>query len=390
MGCCKCEKYEWPDPQEVVWVNPSDNKEYCVYHAPKDKKFESDGKKLCSANDFEKNIERRIRDAVKLDKECVLRGSIFPHKLHFGKIFQKVCPCSVSFHDATFCGDVNFFEVHFRNQTDFSQAKFLSDVDFTETKFEARAEFFETEFYGNVKFYKTKFNSGATFFNNTSRKEITFFFCKAEQREIKICNFCKNSISCLSFTPVDIKHFLFVDCKWPKRLGLETRSSNYTLNEELYRAMKQRAAEEHDQSQVSHWHFREKLMFKKQRWYRRWLPVTLTWWYWATSGFGERAVRAFVFLVVLLLLPFLANSVATAWIPSLWAKVPGTQWLASTVSTIGDAVNATAAMHYIPFTKDIGGEGASGWRKVGQGLWQCLIILQFTLFALAVRNRFRR
>jgi hypothetical protein len=44
-------------------------------------------------------------------------------------------------------------------------------------------------------------------------------------------------------------------------------------------------------------------------------------------------------------------------------------------------------MATIPFAKDIPGEG---WVKVGRGLWQLLIAVQFTLFALAVRNRFRR
>jgi len=44
-------------------------------------------------------------------------------------------------------------------------------------------------------------------------------------------------------------------------------------------------------------------------------------------------------------------------------------------------------MATIPFAKDIPGEG---WVKVGRGLWQLLIAVQFPLFALAVRNRFRR
>jgi len=47
----------------------------------------------------------------------------------------------------------------------------------------------------------------------------------------------------------------------------------------------------------------------------------------------------------------------------------------------------SATMAFVPFTKDIKGDG---WLKVGQALWQGVILLQFTLFALAVRNRFRR
>lgn len=156
--------------------------------------------------------------------------------------------------------------------------------------------------------------------------------------------------------------------------------------------MKQRALEQHDQPQASHWHFREKLMFKKQSWCRRWLPITLTWWYWATSGFGERAVRAGVWLAALLVLPFLANSPIGAWfsflLSSLWSAIPGTAHVDGFAAAIRDSIDATTAVGFIPFMKET--NGAGGWTKVGQALWQALIALQFTLFALAVRNRFRR
>lgn len=168
--------------------------------------------------------------------------------------------------------------------------------------------------------------------------------------------------------------------------------------------MKHKASEEHDQPLVSRWHYREKLMqlkamlnndcsndlleivedreakLRDRAW--AWLKLlalppylpklTLTGIYWATSGFGERAVRAGVWLVALLGLSFLAN----AWTPS-WS------W--------NEAIPLSAAAQYtmasIPFAKDIPGEG---WVKVARGFWQFLIAVQFTLFALAVRNRFRR
>ena len=172
-------------------------------------------------------------------------------------------------------------------------------------------------------------------------------------------------------------------------------------SEELYRAMKQRAAEEHDQPMVSRWHFREKLMQLEQlrgeaykagqlRQYKNkksrskfascWLKIklktpiflrSLTWWYWATSGFGERAVRAGVWLLALVALSFLANSFKE---PMVWSELPGSA-----------AINYT--LESIPFAKDIQGKG---WLRLARGFWQLLIAVQFTLFALAVRNRFRR
>lgn len=135
--------------------------------------------------------------------------------------------------------------------------------------------------------------------------------------------------------------------------------------------MKQKAAEKHDQLQVSRWHYREKLMAMKRGGNGVFEAVLLRL-YWATSGFGERAVRAGVWLVVLLGVSFLAN----AWTPS---------WSWNEVIPLSAAANATMAS--IPFAKDIPGDG---WVKAARGFWQFLIAVQFTLFALAVRNRFRR
>lgn len=218
------------------------------------------------------------------------------------------------------------------------------------------------------------------------------------------------SLENVIFKKSDLNTLAIGDCEWPNRLGAEKYRTGYSVYfasllecEELYRAMKQRAAEEHDQPQVSRWHFREKLMQlmalinnkqshtflevienQSSRWPARakawfklftlppYLPkLTLTGLYWATSGFGERAVRAGVWLLALVALSFIANSITEPWV---WAELPGSAAAQYTLATI-------------PFAKDIPGDG---WVKVGRGVWQFLIAVQFTLFALAVRNRFRR
>ncbi|OIO04123.1 MAG: hypothetical protein AUJ49_03375 [Desulfovibrionaceae bacterium CG1_02_65_16] len=93
--------------------------------------------------------------------------------------------------------------------------------------------------------------------------------------------------------------------------------------------------------------------------------------YWAFSGFGERDIRAGVWLGIFVLLSFLVSAIPQ---PLDWNALWG-------------AAAANATMATIPFAKDIPGDG---WVKVGRGFWQFLIAVQFTLFALAVRNRFRR
>lgn len=99
--------------------------------------------------------------------------------------------------------------------------------------------------------------------------------------------------------------------------------------------------------------------------------LTFTGLYWATSGFGERAVRAGMWLLALVALSFVLNATPQ---PMDW-------------NTLWGAAAANATLATIPFAKDIPGDG---WVKVGRGFWQFLIAIQFTLFALAVRNRFRR
>ena len=121
---------------------------------------------------------------------------------------------------------------------------------------------------------------------------------------------------------------------------------------------------------VSRWHYREKLMTVKRGGDSAFEQVVLRL-YWACSGFGERAAQSLGVLLTLVALSFLANSIKEPWV---WSELPGSAAAQYTMATI-------------PFAKDIPGDG---WVKVGRGVWQFLIAVQFTLFALAVRNRFRR
>jgi len=201
-------------------------------------------------------------------------------------------------------------------------------------------------------------------------------------------NLTRDSLSNLIFSSLETSYFSFKGCyNWPIKFGFEnTETTNLKSLEELYRSMKQKASSEHDQPQVSRWHYREKLMAMKRGGSGIFEAVVL-YFYWATSGFGERAVRAGVCLLTLLLLPFIANSPIGHAIRSMWYYLPDFPSAAGFFKDLSESISASAALEYIPFTKDIKGEG---WAKVGQALWQGIVMLQFTLFALAVRNRFRR
>lgn len=438
MGCCKCRYFEWPDPQEVVWKEPADEQEYCVFHAPSagTKRKELGVGGCHTRSSFNTLVFKRINDARRSSNYCILSGTVFPWEIEF-ETPDIAWTNKIIFHSAIFYDEVIFSNISFVGSIVFSKTVFHAKATYINVEFEGDAKFNETQFIGQGVFYLCNFKNEAEFVGLIAHDFITFentFFgapvnfsrCRAKNSSIRMISigvdllgpsrWCHNSsrspqaaLANVKFTSIEVPLFCFQGCYWPERLELENHGTGETDNlqacEELYRTMKQRAAQEHDQPMVSAWHYREKLMTLKQsvRWNsswswefvrnlwpshnnRSWLAAgflsyilslclrssrSLTFWYWATSGFGERAVRAGVWLVALVALSFALNATPQ---PIEWNSMWG-----------ATAANATLAT--IPFAKDIPGEG---WVKVGRGLWQFLIAIQFTLFALAVRNRFRR
>ena len=276
---------------------------------------------------------------------------------------------------------MTFLRTHFCERVNFSNAEFGKSALFTSAKFSAAVWFSECTFY----------------------EDIILQAITANDKLILVRKISKQSLSKIRLHSFEVNKFCFTECdEWPDDFGFENEiETSIQYREELYCAMKRQALELHDQQQASHWHFSEKMMklarqtgeeYKrtllrqdktggKKSWIRRcWikfklgipLPLrSLTWWYGATSGFGERAVRAGVWLLALVALSFVLNATPQ---PLDW-------------NTLLGAAAANATLATIPFAKDIPGDG---WVKAGRGFWQFLIALQFTLFALAVRNRFRR
>lgn len=436
MGCCKCEEYNWPDPQEIVWKDPADGKEYCVFHAPTAKsKFKRLGGELHSQDSFNSLVYNRFFSAH--DREAIVNcsGTVFPWDIHFDINNLDSENPGVNFYHAEFSGNVVFSGLSINGHSNFTDTVFSKDLSISFVTFAGRTIFEATQFHGTALFWLCQFNSDTIFSRCIVREKIrisesfiknlmSFIDPIAQDKSIHLSligidyiglldrNITqelgpKASLQNINIASQDVHIFVFRGCQWPDRLWSDIHTSfgqdDSLTCQELYRSMKQLAAEEHDQPQVSRWHFREKLMQLKGllnnkrsndllevvedrdatlttrgwAWFKLLaLPpykpkVTLTGLYWATSGFGERAVRAGMWLLALVVLSFVANSIKEPWI---WAELPGSAAAQYTMATI-------------PFAKDIPGDG---WVKVGRGFWQFLIAVQFTLFALALRNRFRR
>lgn len=285
------------------------------------------------------------------------------------------------FQGAKFNGQAQFGVVTYSGLTSFLWATFSSEANFQGAKFDNKTTFQGATFSAHSNFELTKFTS-----------EAKFLGVKAEENALFLHSLSIASLSSLLFTSMETEYFSFKGCDWPDGgLWLEINAfsydnwPNYKTCEELYRSLKQKAAGEHDQPMVSKWHYREKLMDMRQKWYRRFVPITPTWLYWASSGFGERSTRAWWLLVGLCLVPFVLFGYDRILET---ARSSSPDW--SIIATVFDEWSLC-----IPFVQT-GFKGTAKyaeiepWKLRISWVFQILIALQASLFAFALRNRFRR
>lgn len=356
---------------------------------------------------------------------------------------EATCNKKVFFINATFNGETDFSEATFNGETSFSGATLNGVTNFLKTTFNAKTGFTWANFDIETDFSEATFNSLIDLSWATFSGETIFFgetFTKGGNlSHIKIIDKIileRTNLSKVSFLYTDLRKIDFINCIWPKkpshlkRLGKwheklsrnvlydelavfsevkDEKSSTGILQrlkhrfisfdqekikkvEILYRKLKQKYKEEHNEPEVSNWHYGEKEMFRKGSRFRRFFPISLSNLYWLSSGYGERPFRAGVVLLSL----FLAISVLfglTGLVPSNgspfyditeikgWTDIKNFQnFWALFLNTLQYATFEKEP-NFIP--KTIYGD----YLKLAVRI---LIPLQATLFALAVRNRFRR
>ncbi|MGE4424510.1 MAG: pentapeptide repeat-containing protein [Pseudodesulfovibrio sp.] len=163
MPCCMCEEYEWEDPQEVVYTDPEDGKEYCLFHAPVEHKG-------VSVDEFNAKVVERVQAACNLEdgkRICSMVGTVFPGDIAFddGQVFP-----GIDFSRARFSGDVSFQGAIFPGNISFDSAKFSLLANFSQAKFESIAEFSRSRFLGVGNFEKATFEDRANFESSTLRE----------------------------------------------------------------------------------------------------------------------------------------------------------------------------------------------------------------------------
>lgn len=267
-------------------------------------------------------------------------------------------------------------------------------------------------------FWGARFNEEVSLFRGIFINEVYFYSLRIKEK----IRFESIDLKKAAFLGTDLRKIDFVNCTWPKKIGRDVlydeisifgndREPNprfkggfsqilkqewdgfkkkYAPEKEmikrveiLYQMLKQKYKEEHNEYEVSVWHYGEKEMFRKGSYFRRFFPLSLSNLYWLSSGYGERPVRAGIGLIFLML----GISVLMAM---SGLKHPEGSFVVPISRIDGFAAIILNTLQYATLQKATLLEPASltgGYLKL---LTQILIPLQTALFALAIKNRFKR
>lgn len=326
-----------------------------------------------------------------------LTGAIFNRNVNFKEgILEKI-----SIKRVTFNGSVNFRTAIFREvdfientfgETNFERATF-SKVGLREVTFSGKVNFIEATFNGEAYIFGKTFTIGADFKTLNIKEKVRLEKVNLEK---------------VSFLDTDLRRMDFINCDWPKKEGRNVLYDEIELFKKgkgkdfrdkikkveiLYRMLKQKYKEEHNEIEVSNWHYGEKEMYRKSSLFRRYFPLSLSNLYWLSSGYGERPVRSGIVLLLLILAITVLSGLA-GLDPN---PLNGSSYGINKIEGWADIMNFKNlralflnTLQYATFEKEpdfIHKTIYGGYLKLAARI---LIPLQAALFALAVRNRFRR
>lgn len=326
----------------------------------------------------------------------------FKGKMNFtnANFYDRVTFDEASFHDfanlfeAIFSKNTSFTKTVFRKNVDFSLVKFHRDANFLYASFKGYSDFYNTIFSKQCIFTGAEFNDLGSFYNNLDGgfmfNNITLFDKLRLQGKIIFENINLTEISLLD---TEVGKIEFINSQWPNtnEMLLFKRIASYdeiklkqiinyfkdrdTIHkiETLYRNLKQKAKEGHYEHLASIWHYNEKEMQRlKGGFASRLSPHRLLIWYWLSSGYAERPIRAAIFLIALFVTFALSLNLLTEF-PNF------------------DFKNQLLIIaQYVAFEKEPLFKPELFGGHVHKIAARILIPLQATFLALAIRNRFRR
>lgn len=309
---------------------------YCILHSRKEDK---------DTNQFREAVKGRL----KTEGESIdLKGCYFPAKFDRGYFVGYEFGKPVDFDEATFLREMDFSKAKFSQKTlfrvaDFSQGAYFNEVTFSQyadfswaifsevyfsgTTFDKgvnfdMAEFREWVFFGPIhtaerRNRRVAFGPGASFCNTRFLQNIRF-----QEVDLSRCSFLHSNINKVDFSYCEFakeekKSFLIFSPRKQNVLrdeldadkevknnpnGKNFREERYEPVRRLYLELKRNFENNKDWNTAGDFHYGEMECKRKAGLYWPFLHL-----YWAFSGYGERYLRAFFWLLlyIFLLFPFL-------------------------------------------------------------------------------------
>ena len=263
--------------------------------------------------------------------EAKFEGAVFASDVDFGEaIFDE----GADFSRALFKGDATFFIAQLKGPVDFGSAEFHKRAVFNSTRFFEDALFTFAVFNGETDFQRASFGGLLTLDFVVVKDTLTFALIQDYKQEqgfgvdgalwmsgARIDHPENVSFQSLSLRPswfvnVDVRKFNFIEVDWKElshaRFRYDIRDDiaylekssveiPYRLLSITYRQLANNAEESHRYRQASIFrYFSMDVLRREDPSFRA--VLSLDWWYWFASGYGELAGRA---LLILLLLIFL-------------------------------------------------------------------------------------
>ncbi len=365
---------------------------------------------------------------------CEFDGTVFPGDIDFS---YKKLP-SVSFGQAKFAENANFREAKFGVYGNFSEATFGKNAnffaaifgentDFIGTKFDENADFSFAKFGGSVYFNYAKFGEDADFREAEFKghvdlgakfKRVHFlgdtFLGEADLNGLTVDEEVR-------FKGVDFKHVLldgaemdkmrFEHCSWDDKtdkgrlvISDEPRLIKYNNDkqikqaEEIYRTLKQRHKEMHNEGMAGLFHASEKLMLTKRTrlmnppegikrsskiWWslKKYFDMSTLSLYNLSSGYGGNPFRAALALLIIFVISLMAFG--CVGIEHTVSHQPAL----ITLSTV-----TAAALEFLTLQREplytIAATNPFG--RIVRVFFFLLVYAQTLLFVFALRNRLRR
>ena len=225
--------------------------------------------------------------------------------------FQDTTFEDATFENTTFQYGADFtgakFQVTSKRTTDFRRATFGGELYFREAEFDGDTDFYRANFLDAVKFIGGVRNQGREL-NPVFHPDGQVSFTRARMDKPELFSFDTVDLRSSWLVGVDARKFDFTDVKWYGMPGglegtfdeeiaaLEKRGVEppHTLLAQACRRLSANAEDNHEYPLANEFHYWSMDALRKEGWTRLGLIGTL---YWALSGYGVRAARAFLVLV---------------------------------------------------------------------------------------------